>query len=496
MLSPASEKVRREKFQGILKYARLHGSWDVQLFDDRPFISKLGDFANWRPDGIITRGDLSLFSALIPKPENIPTVYLDADPRHCHNGMIVRHDLEATSRAVAEHYIRQGLTHFAYVGSAPNSYWSAVRGDAFAIRIRQDGCHCVFYEPKNVEDWGLEQKHMRDWLISLPKPCGLFAAFDLRAKQVLDTCLSAEIRVPEEIAIIGVDNDETICENTVPTLSSVQPDLEGGGHMAAELLDGLMRGKKRKGVSLTYGLQRIVERQSSRCVRSLNRLAMLAVEFIRINACEEITISDVVRRLGVSRSFAEKSFRKSLGHSLLEEIQLRRLERICSLLKETTLSVGEIGTRCGYSTEPYLKRLFKRTFGITMREYRKKINMPSRADCIRPHDTQSHPAYITSPISAQVSIPNEAQVEYSLDTASERKILAACARKTLSSSEIASALGHKQLSGNIRKVLPNLLDKGLLEFTIPLHPKSRLQRYRITPLGHTTLSALHKAEGR
>jgi LacI family transcriptional regulator len=180
--------------------------------------------------------------------------------------MVVRHNLAATSQAVAEHYIRQGLAHFAYVGSVPDSYWSTVRGEAFAKRGRQEGFTCFFYTSQDTEDWGLEQSAMRNWLVALPKPCGLFAAFDLRARQVLDTCQTAGIRVPEELSVIGVDNDETVCENTIPTLSSVQADLEGGGYMAADLLDGLMRGKKRKGVSLSYGLQRIVHdsRRSAR----------------------------------------------------------------------------------------------------------------------------------------------------------------------------------------------------------------------------------------
>jgi len=497
MLSPASEKVRREKFQGILKYARLHGPWDVQLFDDRPFISKLGDFANWRPDGIITRGNLELFNPLIPKPENIPTVYLDADPCHCHNRVTVRHDLPPTSHAVAEHYLRQGLAHFAYVGSAPDSYWSAARGDAFAKRVQQEGFHCVFYEPQNVEDWGLEQRHMRDWLTSLPKPCGLFAAFDLRAKQVLDTCLSAGLRVPEEIAIIGVDNDETICENTVPTLSSVQPDLEGGGYLAAERLDLLMRGKKRKRVSLTYGPQRIVHRQSSQCMRSLNRLAMLAVEFIRLNACEDITVPDVARHLSVSRSFAEKSFRKSLGHSLLEEIQKRRLQRICLLLRETTLPIGEIGIRCGYSTEPYLKRLFKRTFGITMREYRRHPALGLSANLL-PQSEQEDDRSSPSPgpqREAQVSRSREAQVIPATGTQTGCAILKVCEGRPLSSSEIAAALGHKTLSGNLRKAIPRLKAAGLLEYTLPSHPRSRFQRYRLTDHGRAlAASASGKAD--
>jgi len=371
MLIPASQKVRREKIQGILKYARLHGPWDIEMVEDGPFISKLGAFKNWHPDGIITRGDTDSLASLTAHAKKVPTVFMDTDPSLCRNRMSVHHDLKQTSEAVADTYMGQGLTRFAYVGSVLEAYWSAARAHAFADRLKQNGFDCRVYKSKNTADWNLEQKNLLNWLLSLPKPCGLFAAFDLRAKQVLETCLSANIRVPEEIAIIGVDNDEAICENTVPTLSSVQSDFEGGGYMAAELLDKLMRKKIRKPVSLTYGLKQIVLRQSTRRLQSSNRLAASALEFIRINACEGITVPDVARHLNASRRLVELRFREACGHSLLEEIQNRRLERVCAFLRETNLPIREIGERCGYPTETYLTALFKSRFGTTMRQYRK-----------------------------------------------------------------------------------------------------------------------------
>ncbi len=373
MLQPASPKVRSEKLQGILKYARLHGPWDVQVMEDRTFTSELGAFKNWRPDGIITRSDPKTLDALVALARKIPVVFIDSDPEKVQRRMSVHHDLYQDGETVADYYLRQGLVHFAFAGSVQPAYWSSARAAAFIDRLKQSGHACAVYAPQNAKDWGLEQRHMRDWLKTLPKPCGLFVAFDLRAKGVLDTCLAAGIRVPEEIAVISVDNDETICENTLPTLSSVQPDFEGGGYQAAELLDQMMRGKKRKTVCLTYGVRRIVHRQSSQFIPMTNRLAAAAVEFIRLNACEGITVPDVARHLHVSRRFAEIRFKAAVGHSILDEIQTRRLEKLCALLKETTHSIGEIGERCGYDTEAYLKRLFKKTFGMTMRAYRKSV---------------------------------------------------------------------------------------------------------------------------
>lgn len=372
MITPTSQKVLREKTRGIMRYAQLHGPWELQFLDNSPFVVTLGTLRNWQPDGIITRSDPETLAALIPRAKKIPTVFFDAQVASARQRS-VHHDVRLASEAVAEAFVRQGLRHFAYVASAlkPQPFWSSERGDCFAFRLRQHGFDCATYRPKNTKDWGIEQKHLRGWLLALPKPCGLFAAFDPLAKQVLDTCLAAGIRVPEEVSVIGVDDDETICENTVPTLSSVQSDFEGGAFLAAELLDKLMRRKLRRPVALTYGFKQIVHRQSSLFVPRMSRLVAGALEFIRLNACEGIAVADIARHLRVSRSHLEKQFKKALGRSVLDEIQARRLERLCALLRETALPVGEIGERCGYRTESYLKRLFRKTYGVTMREYRK-----------------------------------------------------------------------------------------------------------------------------
>jgi len=363
-------KARRDKLQGILKYAQMNGPWDVQMLEDHPYIAKLGSFKHWRPDGIIRDGTnpLTLPSVHTSK---IPIVLLDTASAPTQGCSCVNNDPHQISGAVADYYLRQGFKRFAYVGSVPVAVWSKARAEAFVARLAKAGHACALYKPQHANDWGLEQKHMRAWLSALPKPCGLMAAMDIRGKQVLDTCVLAGIRVPEEISVIGVDNDETICENTTPTLSSVFPDFEGSGYMAAELLDRLMRSRKRQTIQLTYDVKRIVHRLSSQDIKQSSRLAVSAMEFIRLNACAGITVMDVARHLKVSRRFAELRFREACDHSILDEIQHHRLERVRTLLHETNLPIGAIGERCGYPTETYLKTLFKKRFDMTMREYRK-----------------------------------------------------------------------------------------------------------------------------
>jgi len=369
-------KPRRDKLQGILQYARLHGPWDVQTVEAHPYITRVGSLKHWQPAGIIKDGTY-------PPPfrnplalRRIPTVLVDTDGRRSQRCCCVDHDSRQTAAGVADYYLRLGLEQFAFVGSVPRCFWSVARAEGFVGRLAQHGHGCTVYQPKHGRDWGLEQEHMRRWLLGLPRPCGIMAAMDLRAKQVLDTCRIAGIRVPDEMVVIGVDNDETICENTTPTLSSALPDFERGGYMAAELLDQLMRNARRKPVRLTYGLNRIVARQSTQRFRVSNPVASAAVEFIRLNACAGITVRDVATHLRVSRRLAELRFREACGRSILEEIRHCRLERVCLLLRETNLPISEIGERCGYETETYLKTLFKASFGMTMRAYRQRSAEP------------------------------------------------------------------------------------------------------------------------
>ena len=486
---PTEVKANHDKLQGILRYAKLYGPWDVQFMGLHPVYPQLGELENWQPDGVIQ--DVNVRGSVAwRKRKHIPIVQMDGPPPQTRSISWVKHDSRMIAETVAAFFLQRGFRHFAYVDTMPQAAWSKERLEAFKNQLRTAGHECAVYAPPSPmesDDWGLEQPHLRTWLEALPKPCGLMAAMDLRAKQVLDTCLAAAIRVPEEIAVIGVDNDETICENTRPSLSSVLPDFEGGGYLAAELLDRLMRSPSHKAVRLAYGVKRVVHRLSSLDIRVSNPLAAAALEFIRLNACAGITVTDVARRLNVSRRFAEIHFREARGHSILEEIQRQRLDRVRTLLQETDLPIGEIGARCGYGTETYLKALFKVRFGITMRDYRKRPHDSLYARSARRQLSNERTTDATG-LQAETS---EAQVYaksvYALKAQVDRIILNVCQSGPRSSSEIAAALGHKTLSGNLRKALPRLKEAGLLAYTSPSHPRSRDQKYRLTPGGYAAL---------
>jgi len=367
VVMPNVEKACRDKLRGILRYAHLNGPWDVQTFDSHPFNTRLGSLRNWKPDGVIYGDYRSL--PPFPHPCGVAGVRLDCPLKGTLSS--VNHSSRLIAEASAEHLLQLGLAYFGFVGSVPTFGWSETRAVSFAAYLAQAGYTSQTYVSTHPEDWGLEQPYMRAWLESLPKPCGLMVAMDLRAKQVLDTCLASGIRVPEDICVVSVDNDETICENTTPTLSSVLPDFEEGGYLAAELLDRQMRGLMDKPSHMQYGVKQVVQRRSSLFIPHSGHLLSSALEFIRLNACAGIRVSDVVAHMNVSRRQAERHFRTIRGYSILDEIQRRRLEQVCKLLRETRMAISEIGTRCGYGSEIYLKVLFKKRHGMTMRDYRK-----------------------------------------------------------------------------------------------------------------------------
>jgi LacI family transcriptional regulator len=194
---------------------------------------------------------------------------------------------------------------------------------------------------------------------------------DNRGRQVLDACSWADISVPQDIAVLSVDNDEDLCETTTPPMSSILLDAERASYEAARHLDELMRRATRKRCIITYGPSHVVSRPSTDVSHVSDVVVVHALEFIALNACAGIGVPDVVRHVRTSRRLAELRFRRELGHTILDEIQHVRLGRVCTLLRETNQPIGEIIRACGFDSESHVSTLFRRRFGGTMRDYRK-----------------------------------------------------------------------------------------------------------------------------
>ena len=368
---------------GISKYSRLHGPWTfyrIPLFyrELRKKKETISDLKDWGPDGIIM-GD-TFYPTKVQKAKEIikmglPTIAIANEPKIPGVVNVVASN-DKIGQMAAEHLLDRGFRHLAYCGF-DDIFLSVERGETFASRIANAGFKTHFYkQPKSgVKQllWKTEQLLMADWLKSLPKPLGLMACNDDRGQQVIDACKMAGLRVPEDVAIIAVDNDELVCGLTDPPLSSVNLNFERAGYDSAELLDKLMAHKvKNIEREITVQSTHVVTRQSTDILAIDDPLVSAALRFIRQNARNDIQVIDVAEAVSTSRRSLQERFRKLMYRSLHEEIIRVRVELVAQLLVETNLSVSKIGARLNYASAEHISRSFKRIKGLTPLAYRRK----------------------------------------------------------------------------------------------------------------------------
>ncbi len=357
---------------GVLRYAATHPHIEVHVVGGgrRDEICELGA---WVPDGIVS----DTYTALSKRSASVRAAVLfhSSGPiagqtgRQC---VRMRSDNAAAGRMAAAHFLRHNLRHFGYVGALFDFDWSLARGAAFEEEVVKAGFDApsVFHTEKSF-DLAQEKEALLRWLRALPKPCGIFAANDWRAMAVLNACREAGVDVPEVAQVIGVDNEEYICEQTVPTLTSIEPDFEGGGYEAMRILDAMLSGRRVADKALTYGMRGIVERLSALDFKGTARIVNLALDFIRLHGASGATAADVAKAAGCSSSLLERYFRKTVGRTVVQELQRVRLEKACDLLRHSETPIGEIGPLCGYGDETYFKIIFRRAYGKSMRDYRR-----------------------------------------------------------------------------------------------------------------------------
>lgn len=362
----------RQILDGVARYVRSHRPWSVFL-EQRELRAPTPSWllrTHW--DGILCRStDRRLARALLRR--RIPTVDLNdifSDlglPR-------ISSDHRAIGRLGAQHLLERGLRHFAFCGFTKET-WSDLRYEGFAETVRAAGRCCALYRSpwrgSHAPEWTIDQEKIGGWILGLPKPLGLLACNDVRGQQVLNVCRSIGLAVPEEVAVVGVDNEKVLCELCDPPLSSVVPNPERIGYEAAELLDRLMADDAVPVAEQLVEPVDVVMRQSTDILGIDDREVAGAVRYIRENACCGIAVSDVLDHLSVSRSFLERRFRKYVGRSPQEEIRLVQTKRVKQLLAETDLALEAIAKLAGYVHPEYMSVVFKRMTGQTPGEFRR-----------------------------------------------------------------------------------------------------------------------------
>jgi LacI family transcriptional regulator len=387
LLIESSRAYGRGTLLGIAKYIREHGPWSVFLQE-----RSLDDVApvwlkDWGGDGILARVENQTMAHAIHRLK-VPAV----DLRYLLPELdmpSVRIDDDAATRMAYEHLRGRGFQHFAFCGFNGADY-SDIRRDSFAQRVADAGLRCHIYvdprPPQKTTTLKYEEQGLTDgdrvarWLKGLPKPIGLMACNDIRGQQVLNACRSVGIAVPDEVAVIGVDNDEVLCDLSDPPLSSVIPNSERIGYEAAALLDQMMAGKKAPKAPLVIEPAGILTRRSTDVLAIEDRHIAAAVRFIREHACEGIDVGNLLKAVPLSRSTLERRFAKVLGRSPKEEILRVRLNRAKQLLAETDFPLALVAEKVGLEHTEYLSVIFKKKTGMTPAHFRAQAILSAAAD--------------------------------------------------------------------------------------------------------------------
>ena len=371
--------------RGFLDYARAHGPWRCLMLSEGRAGEQLLTLKRLGVSGVsaqnLSRRDAALVAAM-----NVPVVLREPPPEMLAPGEplagapYVKVDSYAVGVLAANYYLARGYTSFAYVGETQGLYWSADRRRGFEDALGKAGFGCAAYDTFSARErrsWDAERPRMIRFLRELPKQTALFAAMDGRARLVLDACAEAGIGVPEEMAVLGVDDDPIICESSVPALSSIRMGAFRRGQKAAEMLDALMRGQTVRQANVVMEPLSVVTRESTGYDAMRDPAIARALRFIHSEAARRnIGVADVVQAAGCSRRYVEQHFRSQLSASVRDVILRTKLERVRSLLEESNLSIGEIAAQCGNMNESHLAVLFKKATGLSMSDYRKQNREP------------------------------------------------------------------------------------------------------------------------
>ncbi len=362
--------VQRRAVSGVLRYANAFGPWYVTLNEAhaKPSIPRdcrgiLACAPQARTLESLTRLGLPLVLINLALLTGEALRQAEAMPH-------VKSDSKAFGVQAAEFFLSRAPRTFVYVGCPQSPPWDLDRETAFAEHIHRAGHDVRIYpRPDRTLPPAQEALRLQEWLKSLPGNLAVFAANDARAGQVETACLLAGITVPYEATILGVDNDEWLCESMRPRLSSIPFDSEEGGFEAARILDQLMRNESdEKNVPLVKSMPpcEIVERESTDDRTVGNPVVGRALAFIHLNKGLNIRVSDVAESVGLSPGWLEARFRQTLGTSVIDEISRARLKTVLQLVRETETPFFEIARRCGFTNASSLCRLVRKATGRSM----------------------------------------------------------------------------------------------------------------------------------
>ena len=360
---------------GAVSYANAAADWSIYI-EDNP-LDKLPDFRTWRADGVICSFDNPTIANTIQELK-APLVGIEGNYGWRNERSTIPYfatDNEAIGQLGAEYLIDRGFSHLGFCGvpRKPLTGWSEDRARAFENHALQAGVTCSLFTGKysSTRKWTELQRELSDWLEMLPKPVGLMTCNDRRARHVLEACHALDLRVPDDVSVLGVDDDEIMCELTIPTLSSIAHNTQEIGYGAASLLQQLMDGEKVKQVRFAIAPKGVATRRSSDTLAIEEADVAAAVRFIQQHAVDGIRVPDVVKAVHVSRSTLETKFKAVMRRTIQNEIQRVQIQRAQQLVATTDLPLKHIATKSGFNSVQYMTTVFRKRTGVTPYEYRR-----------------------------------------------------------------------------------------------------------------------------
>ena len=371
----------RDILTGIFYFTRSNANWRTRLFQMPDEFTPDAFRAEMAVglDGIIASEPGPDETARLVRASGIPVSFIgDPGPilsERKDRIAFTRNDDEMIGRMGANYLASLGQRRsYGFVPTVSDQYWSASRLKGFKAALAAKKANVdVFNSPGAAAGSREDLAALRDWLATLPKPAAVMASWDTRATQVLAICKDAQIKIPNQVAVLGVDNDELLDESSDPPISSILPNHEQLGYAAARVLNNLMSGRHAK-TSAPFLVKpvKVVERESAVASAPAAHLLSRATAYIRKNAAKGIKVKDVAAFLGVSRRLADLRFQQFSGETINETITRHRLDAVKKFLATTNRPIKTISEECGYTDPSYLKVLFKRRFGCTMREWRRQ----------------------------------------------------------------------------------------------------------------------------
>ena len=362
----------QRKIAGVYKAAHEAGA-SVIRFDADEAEKIRRELAYWRPDGCIVDA-VAIDSTRAAAFAKYPTVFLDCDRKIAPKRVsCLYRDSTAVAFAAADELLTHELAAYAYVSWPGDPLWSRNRGKAFVRKLSEHGQSSILFSPAGDNATRSSViANLADWLKSATTPLGVFTATDALSEQVVEAAKTAGVSIPDQLMVIGVDDDEFFCEHTRPMLSSVSIDFEHVGERAVKILFDMIGGKIKTAFEPMSEVK-VVRRSSTRRNIKHDATVVKAIDFIREHATEGIGAAEVAALFPCSRRLAERRFRSFTGRSILEEIHLVQIERAKKLIVNPLQKLSAIPSLCGFASPAAFQKLFKRITGLTLSSCRESI---------------------------------------------------------------------------------------------------------------------------